>query len=298
MPDWTGLIEPVALALLGPPNARLSSRIRGDLRFGNKGSLSVRIPPHRDAGRWKNYEEGTGGGVLDLIADRTGSGRAGAVSWLERNGLALDKLSPKPPPEAPGRKRPTQADDPVAAALRLWASAHPIPADPLHPGRCWLDRRFLWPPGLAPPNQVRWIPGNTGWARNAAGCICVPADQPSEWERAWPQTPRPSGIQRIPVAQDGTPAGDKRSRGNMQGKVLILGNPRLESAASPVLVCEGAADALALACREPGPVVATLGTAGMHSASELPEWLATAPHGAEIWADRDTGKNGRAPRPG
>ena len=74
---------------------------------------------------------------------------------------------------------------------------------------------------------------------------------------------------------------------------MVLGDPRLELAQGPVLVCEGAADTLALAARSREAVVATFGTSGMNA--EIAGYLAGAAAGTEIWADRDEGKNGRAP---
>jgi hypothetical protein len=76
------LIEPVALHLLGEPNAAMSKG--SEQRFGTRGSLAVDL----DKGVWHDHEEGIGGGVLDLIAKKTGiTTRAGQLSWLEQNGL-------------------------------------------------------------------------------------------------------------------------------------------------------------------------------------------------------------------
>ena len=74
---------------------------------------------------------------------------------------------------------------------------------------------------------------------------------------------------------------------------MVLGRPHLQDAPEPVDVAEGLADALALAARSSAPAVATLGTAGMTSATTA-DWLATAP-ATRVWADRDISKAGRAP---
>ena len=59
--DFVATMEPVARALLGEPNRRMSTRTA--LRFGNKGSLAVDL----QRGRWFDHEAGEGGGVLDLV---------------------------------------------------------------------------------------------------------------------------------------------------------------------------------------------------------------------------------------
>jgi putative DNA primase/helicase len=57
--DFDGLMEPVALRLLGEPNQK-----RGDeWRYGNRGSLSIDLTN----GRWFDHEANKGGGVFDLI---------------------------------------------------------------------------------------------------------------------------------------------------------------------------------------------------------------------------------------
>ena len=80
--DFTALARPVALALLGDPNPRMSTG--AELRYGRKGSLAVRT----DTGQWFDHESGGGGGVLDLVIHAgEASDRAGAVRWLESQGF-------------------------------------------------------------------------------------------------------------------------------------------------------------------------------------------------------------------
>lgn len=76
--DWPVLMPAVAEALLGEP----SSATRRELRYGRKGSLSVRL----DTGQWFDHEAGEGGGVLDLVTRERGS-RAAALAWLEAEGF-------------------------------------------------------------------------------------------------------------------------------------------------------------------------------------------------------------------
>jgi hypothetical protein len=85
------LMGPVALHLLGEPNAAMSKR--SELRFGTRGSLAVDL----DKGVWHDHEEGLGGGVLDLINKKTGiTTRSGQLSWLEDNGLKKRQSKPVP----------------------------------------------------------------------------------------------------------------------------------------------------------------------------------------------------------
>ena len=90
--DFAALMEPVALALLGEPNARLSKPPK-DIRFGTHGSMSVDY----EAGRFFDHENNIGGGVIDLIKHKNGCDHSGAVSYLRANGfLKGDGISRAP----------------------------------------------------------------------------------------------------------------------------------------------------------------------------------------------------------
>lgn len=79
--DYPKIAADVAQALLGKPNADLSSP--GELRFGTHGSLSVDL---RRA-VWHDHENGTGGGLLDLIIYKTGGSTSTAKQWLRERGF-------------------------------------------------------------------------------------------------------------------------------------------------------------------------------------------------------------------
>ena len=84
--DLGQYIEEVARALLGEPNERLSKQRK--LRFGNHGSLAVDLKK----GTWFDHENKTGGGVLDLIAARTGKANGDAITWLhDELGIEVDQ---------------------------------------------------------------------------------------------------------------------------------------------------------------------------------------------------------------
>lgn len=91
MTDFPGLIEPVARMLFGEPNRHLSNP--RELRFGNRGSLSIKIDgPHK--GTWNDHEAATGGGVLDLVAREIGGDHRAAIEWLKREGFPVEDHAP------------------------------------------------------------------------------------------------------------------------------------------------------------------------------------------------------------
>lgn len=139
--DFSDLIEPVALELLGDP-----STTRGRWRWGRKGSLSVNM----QAGTWYDHEAGEGGGVLALIERETGiNDRAGQLDWLASRGL-IDRESNRESPlsaeelaawrqhreaerkAAQDAREADKADAQSKAAERarwIWSNAKPAAAD-------------------------------------------------------------------------------------------------------------------------------------------------------------------------
>jgi len=82
MNDLRRLIGPVAKRLLGEANKRLSKRM-DQLRFGRRGSLAIDL----SAGTWFDHENGTGGGVLDLVRRERKCDEDRAIAWLRAEGL-------------------------------------------------------------------------------------------------------------------------------------------------------------------------------------------------------------------
>ena len=147
--DWLALAGPVARALRGEPNRRLSRRT--ELRYGRRGSLAINL----QCGVWIDFETGERGGVLDLVIRERRCDTASAMRWLEDQGL-LDGHSPPPTPPPP---RVPEPDDHTRAELvdALWHAA--VPADET-PARTYLAHRAVWPPagvGFALPGSVRWL---------------------------------------------------------------------------------------------------------------------------------------------
>lgn len=298
--DWNALTEATARQLKGEPNTRLSNR--GELRWGNQGSFKLTIEG-QNTGSWYDWEAREGGrGAISLAAYLLGTDRDGALEWLRRTGHLSGQPVPHTPlpiSEQPSRQK--QPTDRSALARTIWASSEFIPMDSSHPARRWLANRHLWREELPTPPMLRWNPPHRN--RGNTGSIVAMLAPPETWVERWPGLPVPTGVQTITVDENGQPALDratekgglsKRTLGNANGGVVVIGNPVLSEANTPVRVAEGLADALAIAARYDSPVVAMIGTSGMRNMA-LAAWLATAPAGTIIHADADQSKKGRAP---
>ena len=131
--DWQAIAGDVARALLGEP----SSATRTELRYGRKGSLSVRL----DSGTWFDFEAGTGGGVLALV-ERERASRAAALAWLEAEGFIGQRDPALTRPESRCRPRAVETSNPTAPKLcaaqpasragsrrfarRIWKTTRPL----------------------------------------------------------------------------------------------------------------------------------------------------------------------------
>lgn len=80
------IMDQVARRLLGEPNQALSHN--GTLRWGTHGSFKVDL----ELGVWHDKEAETGGGVIDLVMREQRCDKAGALSWLQNEGL----IDPRP----------------------------------------------------------------------------------------------------------------------------------------------------------------------------------------------------------
>lgn len=189
---------------------------------------------------------------------------------------------PAPPQKPPSPKTPPGGED---YAARLWRASNPITAGPNSTPRRWAARRHLWRPDHPWPGALRWTPPDGA----RPGSVTVLLAAPEDWLASWPGLPQPQAVQRIfldpsglpvpdrPEARGGTP---KRTHGSASGSMLLLGNPAPDMD-GPARVCEGAADALAIAARYPSPVWAALTTPDRAPGIPLP------PAGAVIHADND-----------
>ena len=164
-------------------------------------------------------------------------------------------------------------------ARRMWADARSVSTNPDSPARRWAALRKLWRPGDPFPPSLRWLAWQDGGGSLVA-CFAPLGD--------WLGTnPEPSGVQLIHIAPNGQPRRDrgglgKRSHGAMGGSVVLMGDPL--SDAGRIHVVEGVADALAVAAREEGAVIAAGGTSGF---ARLSRDLSRLGLPVVIWPDGD-----------
>ena len=261
--------------LLGDPSGR-SSR---EWRWGRKGSFRLRI----DTGTWNDFEAGEGGGVLTLVMREERLDKAGALEWLEQQGFLRKQDSNPSYPESSTQNRSIQSLGRTADQHRntltpeqrnrqtlAWIRSQVLPvADtPDHPVRAWMRRRNLWRPELPLPPSLRWIPADAPVFRgthSGTGAIAFPLAPIGTWRAGYPNTPPPTAVQLVCIDASGERADYENSQGRRVDKpkfgtarraVWTVGDIRGDS----VTVCEGAADALALAARNPEPVIATMTT--------------------------------------
>ena len=294
---WVEITKGLALRFWGDPNSRLSN-IR-EWRWGNRGSRRLDLK----RGTWHDFEAGKYGGAIDLVMRETGSDRSGAVAWLRRHHYLTRRDSLTPPhanlSELRGSVRHRDdAPDRLSRARARWSDSEPIPSDPHHPARMWLAARNLWRPEVPVPEALRWLPRHENIP--AAGLVIVPLAHIAEWALSWPTTPVPQAVHTVAVSEDGTASVDrsddlglgKRTVGVARNHVVVFGSPIVEQHAV-WRVAEGVADALAIASRCIGPVVATIGTAGWRS-PVLARWLSGLPTQSVLHADNDVDKLGNA----
>ena len=175
--------------------------------------------------------------------------------------FSLDNAgSPVSDERHPPRGRGTPEIGPDRAGL-LWARSVPVPFGSEHPARRWAASRRLWPPDRAWPEAVRWLPHPDG------GSLVAAFAPVADWTEAHP--PAPTGVQLLHLDPEGRPREDpgglsKRSHGTMADAVCVTGAPVLRTPEA-LHVVEGVADALAVAAREEGAVMAAGGAAAFRS---------------------------------
>ena len=273
--DWRAMAPDICTRLLGDPSSR-SSR---EWRWGRKGSFRLKL----DTGTWSDFEAEEGGGVLALVMREQRLDKAGALAWLEQQGFLQRRGGNAINPGSPGRRNPTEsphrASNQVSSTKTPdrspketlgWIRRQilPIADAPDHPVRQWMRRRNLWRDELPLPPSLRWIPADAPVFRrthSGVGAIAFPLAPIDAWRENYPKTPPPTAVQLVCIDAEGERADyengqrrrvDKPKFGNARLAVWTVGDVRGDS----VAVCEGAADALALAARDPYPIVAILTT--------------------------------------
>ena len=273
--DFISIAPAVCERLLGEPAGR-SSR---EWRWGSKGSFRLKL----DTGTWNDFEAGEGGGVLALVMREERLDKAGALAWLEQQGFLRRRTevganAGYPPHSNPARSRDSIANQrdsnrtPVRGPKETlnWIRRQILPIADAHdhPIRAWMRRRNLWRPELPLPPSLRWIAADAPVFRrthSGAGAIAFPLAPVSAWRASYPATPSPAAVQLVCIDAEGERADYENSQGKRVDKPKF-GNARLavwtigDVRGDRVLVCEGSADALALAARETDPVIATLTT--------------------------------------
>ena len=272
---FVSIAPAVCERLLGDPSGR-SSR---EWRWGRKGSFRLKL----DTGIWNDFEAGEGGGVLTLVMREERLDKAGAIEWLEQQGFLRKQGSNPSYTASSTQRRSTQSRGRQAEQHRntlapeqrnrqtlSWIRSQVLlVADaPDHPVRSWMRRRNLWRAELPLPPSMRWIPADAPLFRgthSGIGAIAFPLAPIGAWRASYPDTPPPTAVQLVCINDDGERADyenaqarrvDKPKFGNARLAVWTVGDMRGDS----VTVCEGAADALALAARNPEPVIATMTT--------------------------------------
>ena len=281
--DFAALARPVALALLGEPNPRMSTG--AELRYGEHGRLKVTIAGER-AGQWYDFRDGRGGGVLDLVIHAgEASGRTAAARWLESQGFAdpvraRESVSEHHPATrrdggagegrtaAHGRPRQASRRD---CARRLWESTRPIAGTV---AAAYLDARGAG--HVAGTAALRFHPALTH--RTAPGRFpCLVAGVQDVAGRFM-------GIQRTYLDGSRKAAVDpvRASLGSLAGGAVRI----LEPAGDALLLGEGIESTTAAVriLDWPGGAWATLGTSGLCAVV-----LAASVRRVVVAADRDAG---------
>ena len=131
--DFAALMRPVAEALLGEPNARLSNA--HELRYGTHGSLAVHVGGEH-SGTWRDHEADAGGGVLALVVRERGGSEREALAWLRESGFIGESGEKRRANgndfRAPASSRRTgsapnsKPRDTTGAARRVWDATRPL----------------------------------------------------------------------------------------------------------------------------------------------------------------------------
>ena len=257
-------------------------------------------------GQWFDFRSGEGGrSPVGLVIDVKGWGKRDAVDWLKGEGV----LSESPTSRNVGRSarrssRPTQrttrAERPRTAqkpkpdnkksdtqnfAIKLWGQSKQIGDNAEHPFRMWARSRNLLHPYCRVPPAIRW--------HNVRSLIVCGVFSLSAWGKDGTPFALPVAVEALAIDGQGNKRHvlgpnknrDKCDYGPVSAGVFIIGDPTSER----VNICEGVADALAVYSREPGAVLATLGTSTtLPNKPDVIDWLCTK----ETWLYPDNDKAG------
>ena len=280
----------VARALLGEPNARLSTA--RELRYGTHGSLAVHVGGEY-SGTWHDFEAGEGGGVLALVAREAGARDSReAMAWLREGGFLdgagryrVDSELAGGDVPSKGRYRPGSAPalsskprDTTAAARRVWQATRPL--------RGTIAETYLrhvrGVGHVAGAAALRFHPAlSHPYAPGRYPCLVAGVQDVHGYFR---------GVQRIYLDREGAPRKadvepGRASLGSLAGGAVRLAEPE---PGRPLLVGEGIESTAAAMALFDLPGWAALGTSGLR-AIELPEYVIDV----VIAADRDANGAGQ-----
>lgn len=243
----SGAAEAIALYLLGAPR----SRTRVELRFGNRGSLSVVIAGPK-AGLWYDYETGEGGDLVALCI------REERLHFIEAVQLCADLAGTRHSGLSPRHR--IQASKPVGDLIRRVATAQTIYAA----ARDWRGtlaetylrtvRRLSVPDDLANgvlrfSPEVAWN-DDEGQRRRTPALVALYRDIHSD---------RPCGVRCTPLSHDGTKAHHPITFG--RSKLAAIKLTPDEDVTLGIGICEGVETGLRVMATGFRPVWA-LGPAG------------------------------------
>lgn len=221
--------EDIAERLFGKP----ASRTRRELRWGRKGSISIRLDGRHGA-RFRSFEAEIGGSMLDAIMFAYGCSFANAIE-IGRQMLGLADGDAPPPPKRARRDFDADAEEDraIADARALWAASRPIAG---RPAAVYLAGRGL---ADAPwtTETVRYvgkasIAGTLGWRWWPGGAVVFPIRDDADQIKA---------VQLVAIDDAGAAIRDdaggklKRTRGRMAGAALRLPGDETE----PLILAEG-----------------------------------------------------------
>ena len=268
---------------------------------GKRGSTSLTVADRPDGGlNVRCFQGCSREHIIRVLETETGFQiwDAWDVHSDRQDNLARNSEDRNQPKRNLGSQSPAAGNwDSVLHAKHLWNEAIPIPPDPQHPSRRWLDARNLWWPQLPLPRAVRYLDAPGRWPKHqGVGAIITLYAPPAAWTASWPNLPTATAVELIHVDEDGYPALDrpredngllKRTYGRSAGTLTILGDAR-PTHAHGLNLSEGLADALALASRRMESAASVGGTSGLSALADHPIslWLA-AWTSLTLWADND-----------
>ena len=274
--DFAGVMRPVALALLGKPNARLST-VR-EWRYRTHGSLVVHVDGEY-SGTFRDHEADAGGGVLALVVRERGGTEREAMAWLRDAGLldgagglrADNELAGRDAPSK-GRCAPAPSSKPrdtTGAARRVWEATRPLAGT--------IAERYLLARGaghVAVAPSLRFSPALTHpQAPGRFPCLVAGVQDVHGGFLA---------VHRIYLDRAGAGKANvdpvKASLGSTAGGAVRLAEP----SGGPLLVGEGIESTAAAMVLFDLPGFAAIGTGGL-TAIELPEHV----RDVVIAADKD-----------